>query len=328
MAFAVTAIATWYQTHGRHDLPWRNTADPYKIYISEVMLQQTQVQTVLARFYHPFLEAFPSLQALAEASEASVLKQWEGLGYYSRARNLHRAAQITAPALPRTIPELLALPGIGRNTAHAIAALAYRQPVAVLEANVKRVIARLMAWEQPSEAQLWEAADALLNRADPFTHNQAMMDIGSLICTPRAPQCALCPLASQCQGKHTPERYPTKTKRAAVPIRRKRLWVITDSDGRFLLCKRESRFLGGLYGFPETDAALPLPAGAEKLGHVQHSYSHFMLDADVYHLPLSLAAKAGLPTTGEWVTATEADGLALSRADMKAKEVYTAFALT
>ncbi|MBY0354265.1 MAG: hypothetical protein K2Q12_00885, partial [Rickettsiales bacterium] len=136
-------IHDWYAAHGRHSLPWRLTRDPYAIYVSEIMLQQTQVATVLTRFYHPFLARFPTLQSLADASQEEVLKAWEGLGYYSRARNLHQAAKICAPTLPTTVEGLLELPGIGRNTAHAIAAFAYHQPVAVMEANVKRVLHRL-----------------------------------------------------------------------------------------------------------------------------------------------------------------------------------------
>ena len=138
------AIQEWYATHGRKDLPWRNTKEPYHIYISEIMLQQTQVSTVLARYYFPFLKKFPTLSVLAKAPEVEVLKAWEGLGYYQRARNLHKAAKITAPQLPHTLEGLLALPGIGQNTAHAILAFAHHKPVPVLEANVKRVIAVIL----------------------------------------------------------------------------------------------------------------------------------------------------------------------------------------
>jgi A/G-specific adenine glycosylase len=225
------ALARWYQTHGRHDLPWRTTDDPYHIWLSEVMLQQTQVATVRDRFYAPFLAKFPSVAALAAAPEAAVMKAWEGLGYYSRARNLHKAAKQVSGArcqVPALLtktwnarPEtLLSLPGIGRNTASAILAFAYHQPVAILEANVKRIIARVFALTQPNDAELWAGAEALLNRDEPFNYNQAMMDIGALICTPKNPNCNACPASSICKGKIAPEKYPTpKTKKANTHTR-------------------------------------------------------------------------------------------------------------
>lgn len=228
------ALAKWYQTNGRHDLPWRNTTDPYHIWLSEVMLQQTQVSTVRDRFYGPFLKKFPTIASLAAAPSEAVMKAWEGLGYYSRARNLHKAAQQlnSEGGLPPFAPEgasrrkrlaqrathpsldqLLQLPGIGRNTASAILAFAYHQPVAILEANVKRIIARVFALTQPNDAELWAGAEALLNRDEPFNYNQAMMDIGALICTPKNPNCNACPASSICKGKIAPEKYPTpKTK--------------------------------------------------------------------------------------------------------------------
>lgn len=180
-------LHTWYRQHGRHHLPWRNTDDPYPIWLSEVMLQQTQVQTVLERFYFPFLERFPNIAALAAAEEQEVLKCWQGLGYYTRARNLHKAARIVQSTLPETVEALHQLPGIGRNTAHAIAAFAFRQPVAIMEANVKRILCRIFALEKPSEAELWQRATELLDTHNPFDYNQAMMDIGAGVCTPDAP---------------------------------------------------------------------------------------------------------------------------------------------
>ena len=182
-------LHAWYEAHGRHDLPWRTTADPYAIYISEIMLQQTQVKTVLERFYFPFLKRFPTLQSLADAPQADVMKHWEGLGYYRRAANLHKAAKQAAPSMPDSVEGLLSLSGIGQNTAHAVAAFAYKLPVPVLEANVKRVVARIFALETPTPNQWWDAAWALLNTDNPFDYNQAMMDLGSAICTPKARAC-------------------------------------------------------------------------------------------------------------------------------------------
>ena len=154
-------LQQWYQQHGRKHLPWRNTQDPYAIYISEIMLQQTQVKTVLERYYFSFLERFPTLAALAKAPQNEVLNAWQGLGYYNRALNLHKTAKLCPKGLPDNVEALIALPGIGRNTAHAVAAFAYKQPVAVMEANVKRVLARIFTIKQLNERELWETAGEL-----------------------------------------------------------------------------------------------------------------------------------------------------------------------
>ena len=151
-------LQQWYSNHGRHDLPWRNTSDPYAIYISEIMLQQTQVKTILERFYHPFLKKFPTVAALANAPEQEVLKAWEGMGYYRRAKYLHAAMKLAQTHMPNTVEALIALPGIGRNTAHAVAAFAYKQPVPVMEANVKRVIHRIFALKKAKDEELWAKA--------------------------------------------------------------------------------------------------------------------------------------------------------------------------
>lgn len=311
------AIRDWYQTHGRQDLPWRNTDNPYHIYISEVMLQQTQVKTVLERYYFQFLERFPSLQALADAPLEDVLKAWEGLGYYSRARNLHKAAQTTAPELPYSIDALMALSGIGKNTAHAIATFAYHQPVPVMEANVKRVLHRYHAQETMSEKALWDAAYALVDQDDPFTYNQAMMDIGSTLCTPKAPKCLLCPIAPSCAGKDMPEAYPAPKQKKAVPVR-SRIIIVFESDGYYYAAPRESRFLGGLYGFPEYEHGVALHFnGAEyhldmmkPLGEIRQQYSHFTLEAAVYHLPMQQEGD-------NWHTLGSLHALPTSRADQK-----------
>ncbi len=310
-------LTTWYQAHGRHSLPWRITADPYAIWISEVMLQQTQVATVLARFYHPFLETFPTIEALAAARQESVLKAWEGLGYYTRARNLHKAAQqLVAMAarvrhnratLPNTVESLLALPGIGRNTAHAILAFGHHQPVAILEANVKRIIARIFALEKPTDAALWEGAETLLNQAAAFDYNQAMMDLGATLCTPRAPQCGQCPARGICQGKAAPESYPTPKLKKTVPTRHVTLSVLIDHRGRLHLTNRGERLLGGLWGFPqtaqETATSQSMQKGATHLGTVTHTYSHFKLVGQVELVPVKNTAKAKRCFTREEIAA-------------------------
>ena len=283
----------WYGAHGRHSLPWRNTRDAYAIYVSEVMLQQTQVKTVLSRFYAPFLQAFPTLQALANAPQESVLKQWEGLGYYSRAANMHKAAQIAAPQLPGNVESLLMLPGIGQNTAHAIAAFAYNQPVPVMEANVKRVICRIFALTHPTDKQLWSYAFALLDSKQPFEYNQAMMDVGAMLCTKRNPDCLACPANTICSGKNDSGAYPaTKTKKV-IPIRTAKIIVWQDSEGKIMIQPRITDFLKGLYGFSE----YPLDAenfycdnvsytmkDAVFLGNVNQTYSHFKMNAEVWRI--------------------------------------------
>ncbi len=274
-------IQKWYQAHGRVDLPWRTTSDPYHIYLSEVMLQQTQVATVLERYYAPFLKKFPSFDVLASASLDEVLKMWEGLGYYNRAKNLHRTAQIVAGRyngiLPSELDALQKLPGIGPNTAHALAAFAFKQPVPVMEANVKRILCRLYKLEEPTVKQLWELAYKLVDRENPFAYNQAMMDIGAMVCLPKNPQCQACPLASVCQGKKTPVKYPQKQKRT-IPTRQQYI-MVSRYNNKLALYKREGRFLHGLWGFKEVEVPL---CAAEYIGEVSHAYTHFKLHCKVY----------------------------------------------
>lgn len=284
-----TRLHTWYEAHGRHDLPWRNTRDPYAIWLSEVMLQQTQVATVLARFYKPFLTTFPTVQHLAAAPRDAVMKAWEGLGYYRRAGFLHEAAKRAHNGLPEDVEGLRALPGIGRNTAHAIAAFAYKQPVAILEANVKRIVARIFAWEKPSENDLWAGAETLLNAKEPFHYNQAMMDLGSMVCTPRDPKCPICPANTICQGQVAPEKYPVPKAKKKAPTRERVILVLEDADGRLHLEARSDALLGGLYGFPQvpttTDLRHPMREMNiqtwQELGEVVQVYSHFRLEGAV-----------------------------------------------
>lgn len=313
-------LHAWYQQHGRHHLPWRNNTDPYAIYISEVMLQQTQVQTVLERYYFPFLAQFPSLQALADANQEEVLKAWQGLGYYSRAVNLHKAAQLASPALPLDVEGLLALPGIGRNTAHAVAAFGYHLPVPVMEANVKRLIYRIFALENATDAELWEKAFTLLDSNNPFDYNQAVMDVGAMVCTRIMPRCQDCPLNNICIGKEAPERYPTKKPKKPVPIIPKIIVAFRDNNGRYHLTPRTTRFLYGLYGFAEysPEEAIIFEgttyqiATLEYLGNINQSYSHFTLTAECYLCPLSRSSNSI-----SWYAPVEIGKLPLSRADSK-----------
>ena len=314
-------LQCWYEIHGRRDLPWRNTHDAYAVYVSEIMLQQTQVKTVLERFYFPFLARFPTLDSLALAPEEAVLSQWQGLGYYSRARNLHQAAKQCGGTLPDYLQALLALPGIGQNTAHAILAFAFHQPYAVLEANVKRVLHRIFALEQTSAADLWHKADALLNRQNPFDYNQAMMDLGAMICTPKQQDCPACPAAAICKGKREPERYPAKRAPKTVPVRTRSIIALRDEAGRIHATPRQTRFLNGMYGFIELmpDAThlthrnqTLAVSDMTPLGRIQQTYSHFQLDGSLY-----LADWPARENGPDWYEMDALAALPMSKADEK-----------
>jgi A/G-specific adenine glycosylase len=313
-------IRDWYQHHGRQTLPWRVTDDPYAIWVSEVMLQQTQVATVLERFYFPFLKKFPTIEALAESALDDVLKMWEGLGYYNRAKNLHSAAQILnetakaagrTPALPSDINALIGLPGIGKNTAHAVAAFAFKQPVPVMEANVKRILCRLYRLQSPTEKLLWERAYTLVDRENPFDYNQAMMDIGATLCTPKAPQCSVCPLRDICEGQNEPVLYPTK-KRRTVPTRQQHVMISVYND-KLALIQRSGKFLHGLWGFPAVDVPL---CASEHIGEVTHAYTHFKLHCNVY------VYDALEPEDADYFTVAQIRKLAISKVDEKILNLY------
>ncbi|MBN2894684.1 MAG: A/G-specific adenine glycosylase [Campylobacterales bacterium] len=302
------AIAAWYGAHGRRDLPWRTHRDPYRIWISEIMLQQTQVKTVLERFYFPFLEAFPALADLAAADLDDVLKRWEGLGYYTRARNLHRAAKLCVTSLPQEAAALEALPGIGRSTAHAIAAFAHDAPLPVLDANVKRVLSRFFAREERDERILWQDAYALLDTRRPYMYNQAMMDIGAMLCQSRNVTCNACPLQSGCQGQNDALRYGRAKAKKSVPSRHRALLVLW-REGKLGLIRSEERFLHGLWGFMQS----PLPLEGRALGSFVHRYTHFHLHATVYE-----PADAPDDERLVWFDRSEIATLSLSTADHKA----------
>ena len=286
MNIEYSRIYEWYDAHGRKELPWRNTDEAYRIYLSEVMLQQTQVNTVLERYYHPFLKRFPTLKLLGDAPLEAVLKAWEGLGYYNRAKNLHKTAQLTGGVLPSSIDELIKLPGIGKNTAHAIAAFAFHQPVPVMEANVRRILLRFFAMQCASEKELWQRAYTIVDKNHPFEYNQAMMDIGAMVCRPKAPLCDACPLSSGCLGKSNPEHYGVK-KRKQIPT--KRLNIVLYKKGEKLgLYRRTGAFLHGLWSFPECD--MP-PKEAQYVGSVKHAYSHFKLECSIYLIETRIQKK-------------------------------------
>lgn len=251
-ALVAERVVGWQTTHGRNHLPWQQTRDPYKVWLSEIMLQQTQVATVLG-YYARFLDRFPDVVALAEATQDEVLGLWSGLGYYSRARNLHRCAQLVVSEhggeFPDTAQALALLPGIGRSTAGAIAAFCFSQRVPILDANVRRVLTRLLGFKQDlasarNERLLWDLADSLLPLRDMETamprYTQGLMDIGASICTPRAPRCGHCPLKDHCSAfkEGDPEQYSVRTRKLLRKAESWQLLVLQDRQGRVWLERR------------------------------------------------------------------------------------------
>jgi A/G-specific adenine glycosylase len=247
----------WFVQNGR-DLPWRKTHDPYAIWISEIMLQQTQVATAIP-YYQEFLKSFPSVHHLAKSDLSKVLKIWEGLGYYSRARNLHRASKIILDHFKGKIPDhltdLLNLPGIGKYTAGAILSIAYNKEAPILDGNVKRVLSRLFAVsEDPrkTEGLLWKISESLIPKGRSNSFNQAIMDLGAMICTPKGPLCHRCPLHRHCKAKASgnPERYPSRVVKKGTPHIEAISGVIL-RNGKVLLNQRPPKgLLGGLWEFP------------------------------------------------------------------------------
>jgi A/G-specific adenine glycosylase len=304
-------IQNWYQENGRLDLPWRNTDETYYIYLSEVMLQQTQVKTVLERYYIPFIERFPTLKSLGEAPLDDVLKMWQGLGYYNRAKNLHKTATLV-DELPSDIEELIKLPGIGKNTAHAVAAFAFNQPVPIMEANVKRILCRVHQLITPTDKTLWEIAYKLVDRVNPFDYNQAMMDIGAIICLPKNPKCDICPLGGICKGKEEPTLYPAKKKRV-VPTREQNILIRIYED-KLSLTQREGKFLHGLWGFESVE--IP-DCASEYLGEVTHAYTHFKLICKVY------VYYENSPEQSDYFSEDEIQKLAISKVDEKIVKLFT-----
>jgi A/G-specific adenine glycosylase len=306
-ASATEALLGWYDLH-RRELPWRSAAgeraDPYRVWLSEVMLQQTTV-TAVAPYYRRFLARWPDVKRLAAASQDEVLGAWAGLGYYSRARNLHRAAKRIAQefggSFPTTAVDLRKLPGIGAYTAAAIAAIAYDERVAAMDANAERVIARLFAVEEPlpkAKAKLAALAEPLVpeRRAGDFA--QSLMDLGSGICLPKRPLCADCPLAWHCEARKRgiAANLPRKLAKRARPLKRGAAYVAFDSHGAVYLVRRaEKGLLGAMLQpplsewrtrFPDSDAALtqaPFRAAwRKKPGMVRHGFTHFELEMEVY----------------------------------------------
>ena len=332
----------WYRENAR-ELPWRNTRDPYAIWVSEVMLQQTRVGTVIP-YYQRWLAEFPTIQSLAEAEEDQVLKAWEGLGYYSRARNLQAAARIVVERhqgfLPANLQALQELPGIGRYTAGAIRSIAFNQPAPILDGNLRRVFTRVFNISTPIQASrtekvLWEIAEDLLPKSDPGDFNQALMELGALVCLPKKPLCDRCPLAGDCQAHHLElqESLPRRKEKAPLPHLQVAAAVIL-KGGQVLLAKRPPEgLLGGLWEFPggkqeenetlqETltreireELNLKVEIGAF-LGKYQHAYTHYKITLHAFYCrQVSESLQLNYHTDSSWVPLEELENYPLGKID-------------
>ena len=296
------ALLRWYDQHRRH-LPWRRDRDPYRIWVSEIMLQQTRVAAVLDH-YARFMQRFPTVQSLASAREASVLAAWSGLGYYHRARRMHQAAKVIVRerkgVFPQSAEEWLALPGIGRYTAAAVASIAFDEPVAVVDGNVERVLQRLRGCVL-GRGTAWQHAEELLDRGSPGDFNQAMMELGATICTPRAPQCLLCPVNSLCKTRGVEEQRPQAPRKN----KEVRYGLATRHDSVLLVQRpANAALMAGMWELPEVEAEQV--NGNQPLLRVRHSITDTDYRVSVFSVP-------SFPANGaKWFTARQAERLALT----------------
>jgi A/G-specific adenine glycosylase len=335
-------LLAWYAEYGR-DLPWRRTSDPYAIWVSEIMLQQTRVETVLP-YYLRFMDRYPTVEVLAEATLEEVLKLWEGLGYYARARNIHQASRIVVDRfggdLPESEQELAALPGIGRYTADALGAIVFHRDMLALEGNLRRVLTRLFdihldPRRPEGERELRQSGMFILPAGKASEFNQALMDLGALICTPRSPACDACPLAAECLAFHngTQEELPVRQPRGPLPLRLAVAAVLHENDNLLISRRPERGLLGGLWGFLsgykeagesnqlalqrvvkeqlglEIEIELPLPL-------FSHAYTHFRVDLQ----PFTCKGRSGSGHLREqedvrWVKALELADVPMGKLD-------------
>ena len=333
MEFAPRIVA-WQRQHGRHDLPWQNTRDPYRIWLSEIMLQQTQVATVIP-YYDRFLQRFPDVAALAAAAQEDVMPYWAGLGYYARARNLHRCAQEIARdwggRFPPTAEAIATLPGIGRSTAAAIAAFAYGERSPILDGNVKRVFTRHFGiagdpTKREVEQKLWALADAQVEAApglDMAAYTQGLMDLGATLCTRGKPACEACPVADSCVAKREGRQaeLPTPKARKAIPERETCMLVLRH-QGAFLLQQRpEPGIWGGLWSLPEFDVSQDPDSASRALGlepeqrfelaAFAHTFTHYRLHIRPWLVPVRATGLRESARPERWVPADELPSMAL-----------------
>lgn len=337
-------LVQWYLDNQRL-LPWRKTADPYRIWISEVMLQQTQVATVIP-YYNRFLEAFPTIGDLAAADLEKVLKMWEGLGYYARARNFHKAAHIVTHqmngCIPDTFDSFTRLPGVGDYIGAAVLSIAFDQGLAVVDGNVKRVLARLFRIDTPvnhssSHRHFKPFADDLLDKTRPGIFNQAMMELGALVCTPTTPDCINCPVSEFCCAQKNQEtgQYPKRLKKKKIPLHNIAVGVVIKKEKILITRRKLDGLLGGLWEFPGGKRARGESAQAacireileetgldvritEHLTTIQHAYTHFKISMDVFLCDkVSGRIRLNGPIDFKWIRINQIDQYAFPRANLK-----------
>ncbi|MGB0893767.1 MAG: A/G-specific adenine glycosylase [Parashewanella sp.] len=331
-------IIDWYDIHGRKTLPWQLNKTPYKVWVSEIMLQQTQVATVIP-YFERFMQSFPDIITLANADPDTVLHHWTGLGYYARARNLHKAAQHIRDnyqgVFPTEFDDVVALSGIGRSTAGAILSLSLNKHFAILDGNVKRVLARhgaIEGWpgKKQVENNLWQLAQQYTPAQQIEKYNQAMMDMGATICTRSKPKCEDCPIAIDCQAQRQGKQmdFPTKKPKADKPSKNAFYLILQTNQQIYLKQRPNEGIWGGLWCFPEFETQQQLNAHLEQLGITEkqqsltgfrHTFSHFHLDiqATLVNLPVSkheVTESQQAPYSGLWYSLTDPEQVGLAAA--------------
>ena len=325
-------LIAWQKQYGRHDLPWQNTTDPYAIWVSEIMLQQTQVAAVIG-YYQKFMLRFPTIAALAEASQDEVLQHWSGLGYYSRARNLHNAAQTIMDEhggeFPQDFETIQTLSGIGRSTAAAIASFAFNQVQTILDGNVKRVLARHFAIEgwpgtPKIERELWALAESLLPDTEMVAYTQGLMDLGATLCTRSKPQCGRCPLNSSCQAiqQQRVGQLPTPKPRKTTPEKHTTMLILLQGDSVMLEKRPQTGIWGGLWSFPELEPdsdyiniaqqrfGVSLQPAAT-LPSLSHAFTHFKLHITPQPFTVTKRASSASEPGTVWLNITDATNAAI-----------------
>lgn len=325
------SVLTWYDQHGRKHLPWQQDVTPYKVWVSEIMLQQTQVTTVIP-YFERFMQRFPTIEALAKAEQDEVLHLWTGLGYYARARNLHKAAQIMlenyAGEFPTEFEQVLNLPGIGRSTAGAVLSLSLGQHHAILDGNVKRVLTRFMAVEgwpgqKKVENELWDIAEDFSPEQRINNYNQVMMDLGAMVCTRSKPKCEQCPVSDKCQALEQDRvaDFPYSKPKKDKPIKFAYMLLMQHSHSLYMYQRPQTGIWGGLYSYPEFESLHQVEAYLSQLGLAgefeqlsfnedaifRHTFSHYHLD--IQPILLNLTAKPNVIAEGKdiWFNLVDED---------------------
>jgi len=326
-------VLAWFDQHGRKDLPWQKNITAYRVWVSEIMLQQTQVTTVIP-YFETFMQRFPTVEALAEAPQDDVLHLWTGLGYYARARNLHKCAERISSEFsgkfPSDIDKLIELPGIGRSTAGAICSIAFKKRAAILDGNVKRVLARyhcVAGWPGKTDVQktLWQHAEQHTPQKRCNHFSQAMMDLGATLCTRTKPACERCPLQAGCEAfaQGTPTNFPGKKPKKDKPIKAAQLLMIRNLNGEILLEQRPSQGIwGGLWSFPELDADECPKAHCEQFytnasrieiwDSYRHTFSHYHFDICPVLIYLSKDIQSVADNNTRWVNVAQPGKLGLA----------------